>query len=176
VHAAFDSNQVRWALAWRGRFVDAESVWEDRFNLPMSPLGTDVIPLPEGVPFAALATPKAPWPGSTGIDAGYRFSGYRLDARGAPAFLYEYSGSKFTDRVTPAADRRGLVRVIEAEIARPLWFRAASGATIEQQGGWFVVDSRLRVRLTGAPLRIRGGDLIAPLPVSKAVLREEIAW
>ena len=37
-HVAFDATQVRWALGWKGRFLDAEGTWDDRFTPLASPL------------------------------------------------------------------------------------------------------------------------------------------
>ena len=102
IHAAFDSRQIRWAQAWRGRFVDAESTWDDRFT-PLTPaLSEDLVVLPPGPPFAVLAGGDSPWPAAGGVPSGYRFGGFRLDGSGAPVFLYEFAGLRFEDRVTPS--------------------------------------------------------------------------
>lgn len=38
VHAAFDAETSTWALAWKGKFLDAEPTWFERANPPVSPL------------------------------------------------------------------------------------------------------------------------------------------
>ncbi len=172
VHAAFDSNEVRWALLWRGRFVDAESVWEDRFNPPMSPLGTDVVTLPHGGAFARLENADAPWPAG---DRAYRFRGYRLDAKGVPSFLYDYAGARVVDTLTPSPTG-GFERTIEVETPEALWFRAASGKVIDRRDDWFVVDGRLRVRIAGAAAVQRSSDVVVSLPPGRHTLRVELSW
>ncbi len=83
VHAAFDSSQVRWALIWKGKFLDAMSNWQSREMLPIKPLGTDVKELP------------AP--------TGQReFRGYRLGHDGVPTFLYSLDGQMVEDTLRPA--------------------------------------------------------------------------
>ena len=39
MHAAFDALEVRWALAWKGKFLDAMTTWEERAMTPAKPLG-----------------------------------------------------------------------------------------------------------------------------------------
>ncbi|MFN0169616.1 MAG: hypothetical protein ACKV22_24605 [Bryobacteraceae bacterium] len=172
VHAVFDSNQVRWALVWRGRFVDAESVWEDRFNPPMSPLGTGVVVLPQGGAFASLVNQDAPWPAAV---PGYKFRGYRLDAGGVPAFLYDYEGAHIVDRLAPSSSG-GFERTVEVDAPQAMWFRAGSGKVIVQRGGWFVIDSRLRLRVGSHQAVQRLNDVIVPLPLGRHTVRLEVEW
>ncbi|MDX1980766.1 MAG: hypothetical protein SFV51_10890 [Bryobacteraceae bacterium] len=165
VHAAFDAYEVRWALAWRGRFLDAEGVWEDRFNPPLSPLGTDVI---------ALNFPR-PFGGETADD---RFGGYRLDAGGVPAFLYESAGAKISDRLAPGG--KGFVRTVEIRgLTAPRSFQAAAGNRIVKDGETYVVDGRLRIRLSGSAVirQAPGGmELMVELPAGDSTIREEMEW
>jgi mono/diheme cytochrome c family protein len=95
VHAAFDSRECRWRLAWSGRFLDAMSTWDDRFCAPAKPLG-------EGVTDLSDVFPGPP------VDA--EFLGFHLDADGVPTFLYEAGGGHFEDRVKPGDG--GLVRML----------------------------------------------------------------
>ena len=62
IHAAFDSEQIRWALMWSGKFLDAESTWDDRFTPPTSPLGDSVITLGSGPAVATLKYLNQEWP------------------------------------------------------------------------------------------------------------------
>lgn len=83
-HAAFDALDVRWALTWRGRFLDALTTWEERAMTPARPLGDAVTTLPAWMPFAR--TPHPPTPGAevTGAAAGYRYCA--IQPRGRMAF------------------------------------------------------------------------------------------
>ncbi len=194
IHAAFDSQQIHWAQAWRGRFLDAESTWDDRFT-PLTPaLSDDLVPLPPGPPFALLADEDSPWPDTPGFPAGYRFGGFRLDEDGVPTFLYEFEGLQVEDRVTPTPDGRSLRREVRVRgLARDLWVRAGVGKTIESLGdGSFQIDGRLRVRLEGVTPVVRQSsartgrarsvevrqELVAPMDTvgSEVVLMQEFMW
>jgi len=98
VHAAFDSRECRWRIAWRGRFLDAMSTWDDRFCDPAKPLGEGVTDLGDVFP-------------SPSEEA--EFLGFRLDAGGVPTFLYEAGGRRFEDRLEPGSD--GLIRTLRTE-------------------------------------------------------------
>jgi mono/diheme cytochrome c family protein len=84
VHVAFDALNVRLALGWRGKFIDAESTWADRFSPLAKPLSEELFTFPSGMPFSKTNTRSD----VEGSDAGYRFRGYRLDDEGIPTFLY----------------------------------------------------------------------------------------
>lgn len=91
VNAAFDAAQVRWALVWRGRFLDALNNWQSREMLPIRPLGTDVHALPPA--------------------GGEReFLGYRLERDGTPVFRYKLDGREVEDRLRPGSDGRSFER------------------------------------------------------------------
>ena len=194
IHAAFDSKQIRWAQAWRGRFLDAESTWDDRFT-PLTPaLSDDLVSLPPGPSFAILPDKDSPWPASSGIPAAYRFRGFRLDEAGVPVFLYELGGLRFEDRLTPAPDGRSLRREVRLRgKTKGLWFRAGVGKRIEtHSGGSYRIDGRLRVRVEGAKPIIRRShsgtgrardvgrlqELVAPVGLAEGqgVLVQEISW
>lgn len=83
VNAAFDSVQVRWAIVWKGRFLDAMSNWQSREMPPIKPLGTDVKELPP-----ASGTRE--------------FQGYRISGDGVPTMLYTLDGQPVEDTLRPS--------------------------------------------------------------------------
>lgn len=92
LHAAFDAKSCRWALLWKGRFLDAMSNFQDRAMKPIKPLGTDLKLLP--------------------TDAIERvFRGYRLEKDGTPVMLYTESGATVEDTLRPGADGKAFERV-----------------------------------------------------------------
>jgi mono/diheme cytochrome c family protein len=96
IHAAFDADACRWALIWKGKFLDAESTWQDRFTPPTAP-GGDSIKLLDISPPA---------------DA--EFQGYELDKSGIPTFYYRANGVTYRDRLQPSKTgtfRRTLTRI-----------------------------------------------------------------
>lgn len=91
IHAAFDSAQSRWALIWKGRFLDAMSNWQSREMQPIKPLGTAVKELP-----AATGTRE--------------FGGYHLGKDGVPTMLYTLDGQSVEDTLRPTKDGKSFER------------------------------------------------------------------
>jgi mono/diheme cytochrome c family protein len=120
LHVAFDAKDVRWALAWRGAFLNAEGTWEERAAPLAEPLSKDVAELATEPQFTTASDTKA----------GVRFGGYRLDARGVPTFLYRVGAVQIEDRVEPDATGRTLHRVLKLRGNGPLSFHPLSGEKI----------------------------------------------
>lgn len=112
VHVAFDAYEMRWALAWRGRFLDAMTNWEERAMKPIKPLGDTPRRLPDYVAFAKLAAATDAWPKAFGRYAGYAFKGYRLAPDGTPTFRYTLDGLEIEDTLRPAPDGTSLLRTV----------------------------------------------------------------
>ena len=163
-HLAFDADQVRIVEAWQGSFLNAHGTWFDRFVPPARPLGDQVVRFPEGIPLAPLANDKTAWPVETGAEAGYRFSGYRLDRTGVPSFLYRTPNLRIEDRFVPLTGRAGLSRDLKivpagGEVPRspPIWLRLAIGREIRSSGpDGYRVDDRWTIRLHGSSATVRG--------------------
>jgi mono/diheme cytochrome c family protein len=82
LNAAFDAKTSRWAILWKGRFLDAMSNWQDRSMPPIKPLGT-----------ALKAMPTA---------TGERiFDGYTFGKDGVPTFRYRENGQQVEDTLRP---------------------------------------------------------------------------
>ena len=122
LHVAFDSYEVRWALAWKGRFLDAMTTWEERAMTPAKPLGDKVLTLPLHVSLAKLGSQSDPWPESYGMAAGYFFKGYRMGTDKAPVFLYEVGGLKVEDSLRPTPDGKGLKRTCTIRGSGEGWY------------------------------------------------------
>lgn len=119
---AFDTFEVRWALVWRGRFLDAKSNWEERAMKPVKPLGENARMVPNHMPFAQLSDAADPWPTAFGREAGYRYKGYRLDHDGNPTFRYAIGDLQVEDVLWPSADGRALRRRVTIKGHSAGWF------------------------------------------------------
>lgn len=95
VHFAFDAEQMRLAIGWKQRFLDARGTWFERFTPPADPLGDAQIKMPAG----PLVIVDENGGKHEGENADYRFRGYRLDAAGVPTFLYDVAGWSIEDRI-----------------------------------------------------------------------------
>ena len=195
IHAAFDALKVRFALAWRGRFLDAESTWADRYT-PFTPaLSSDQVDLSDGMPFARLQTPQSSWPRVMGSDADYRMGGYRIGADGTPIFLYSFKGVAIDDRVAPTKPDRTLQSVSQTPwLKRTLelrgrsdsvWFRALSASRIHDRGDGVYASQKLKIRLrsdsaVSPTLRRSGSQMEVLLPVrfrrDRARIELELTW
>ncbi len=82
VHLAYDGKNARPALAWKGKFFDAYNTWFSRFAPFEKPPGEAVVQ----------------WPPAPTSEARIRFSGYRLDRKGVPTFLYSLGGTTVEER------------------------------------------------------------------------------
>lgn len=116
IHYSFDSEKIRLASAWKGRFIDARGTWFERFTPPAEPLGQSLVRFPKGQPFALMAGDKTRWPDQVDL---YQFEGYRLDATGVPTFLYQFANWQIEERLEPMGKdglrRRWDLRKIESK-------------------------------------------------------------
>jgi cytochrome c1 len=117
MHAAFDALEVRWALTWKGRFLDAQSTWEERAMTPAKPLGDKVETLPLRMSLARLGSASDAWPEACGVSAGYTFKGYRIAKDGVPTFLYWLENIAVEDTLRPSADGKMWKRTVVARLA-----------------------------------------------------------
>ena len=175
VHAAFDAEAIGWALTWRGKFLDAESTWDNRFTPLAKPLGTDIIKLPPG-PTVAVYQDGKPWPKD-----GLQFSGYRLAKDGTPTFLYSHGKTKITDTLT--ARGNGLLWLMEFTGGEgELAVRLAVGDNFRtKEVGVWITDQQLTIIAPTAFTRQVGKqtELIAPVKLKandKTILEVELQW
>ena len=121
IHYAFDSEKIRLASAWKGRFIDARGTWFERFTPPAEPLGESLIRFPQGQPFALLDREEIRWPAWGDQMNLYQFRGYRLDAKGVPTFLYQFAQWQVEDRIEPMRQgglrRKWVVKPVEGQMA-----------------------------------------------------------
>lgn len=126
-HAAFDAAEVRWALTWRGRFLDALTTWEERAMTPAKPLGDAVTGLPAWMPLTRSPDTAESGAEAVGAAAGYRYRGFSLGADGVPTFHYEVGSLRIEDTLRPDERSGGYRRVLVIRGGTPGWyFRGAS--------------------------------------------------
>lgn len=142
-HAAFDSQNPRWAMAWTGKFLDAESTWDDRFTPLAKPEGTNVIAI----------QPNPPVHEKNNVA---RFAGYQLHLRtGHPIFHYKVGGESFTDVLLPDSTvGKRMTRTLAKKSGQSAkWIEVANGKTIVKSGEHWTVDKQLKVN-TRNPARV----------------------
>ncbi|WP_339730919.1 c-type cytochrome [uncultured Gimesia sp.] len=185
VHIAFDAEQVRPAIAWKGRFLDAQGTWFIRFAPPAIPLDKNPVLLPAGAPLALLNKPGQPWPEFSAKDNKYQFQGYRVDKGGVPTFLYRFGQYEIEDRIAPG-EKQSLKRTIKIKSGPSsgaqtnLWFRGLTGkslkrfhpATVTNQAGLTVSVANASPK-TSKLREIEGElDWIIPVPAAETTTIE----
>lgn len=171
---AFDQDQLRLALLWKGSFLDAGRHWTGRGAGDITPLGFAVVERPAGEEFALLPEGVTAWPvpDDTGRARHSHFRGYRLDSSGAPTFRYAVGGVEIEDAVRPAGRLAeatdALVRTVDLRSATPVegfHFRLASGQPAEPgpHGSW-KLGGNLSVTVEGGATAVqRDGLVLVPV-------------
>jgi fibro-slime domain-containing protein len=188
VNLAFDANELRLALLWQGRFMDASRHWTGRGVGFEKPLGEKVVNLIAGPPLALLESTGSPWPTVVGHAAGYRFEGYELDKLRRPTFFYRFGDVEVSDLPLPKEDgiAKSLVRTLSFEADNPpsmLYLRVAGGGEIERiDDTTFRLAEKMLVKIESdaKPLlrETNGGELLVPITfkAGRATLAIEYAW
>ena len=110
LNLAFDAEEGRLSLLWRGRFLNAGPHWTVQGMGQIRPLGTDVIVFPHGAAFAILADAAAAWPQTPPRELGMKFHGYQLDSSNQPTLLYAFKDRRIEDLFTPTDGKNPALR------------------------------------------------------------------
>lgn len=98
LHIAYDSEQVRLAEVWQGRFLDAQGTWFERFAPPAIPLGSSRLTFPKGSTLKLSGSEMTPL-----------FRGYRIDQQGSPIFLHRLAAWD-VEEIIEVEDSKTLLR------------------------------------------------------------------
>ena len=186
VSIAFDVENIRMALAWRGDFINAQGTWQGRAGALEVPAGTSVISMPGGMAVALLERPDAIWPLGDAREGGWRFKGYRRDEARRPIFRYQKGSVEISEVSIPqmTAEGTNLLRVFDIrgnENSDGVQLRLARDKTIRPAGNhrWQVGD-QLFITVDGAPTRLLTVDgeqeLRVTVPAGGATIEEVIQW
>ena len=187
LNAAFDAEEMRLALVWKGRFLNVSPHWSSQGMGRIRPLGDDPVLFPHGPAFAVLTNPADPWPAAATGTAGMKFHGYQLDALKRPVFLYTIAGVDIEDSLTPLTGPgvQGFYRTLKFNTALParLHLRAAAGPLTKSGESQWRLNGTLTLRLPTAPsafVRGKGEQQELIVPVSPAgttaTLEIEYVW
>ncbi len=154
VNLAFDAEQMRIAMIWKGKFADPGAVWGGQGSGNVRPLGSDLVRFGAG---PELDDAQSPWVVDQGRPPKHQFTGYFLDQIGRPTFTYRFDGVEVEDQVLDVKDERsgdtGFQRTLTFNCQQPvgsLAFRVATSDRISREN-----DHTYRI---GRSLRIRVGD------------------
>ena len=144
VHYTYDADNGSVVQVWRGMFLDATPMWENRGDGSSRPMG--VVSYLGGKPqltLARLASPQAAWPTDT-TGSGFRPKGYQLDEKEQPTFRYLTGSTTVEDQLQVLPDGHGLRR--QLTVTQPgtgLYARLASGTSIEPMANnTYLIDGK----------------------------------
>ena len=152
VNLAFDAEQIRLAMIWKGKFADPSGVWRSQGHGRVRPLGTDQISFPTS-PELQVAMPDRKT--DSGRPPDYQFKGYELDELRRPKFFYRFRDIDVSDypvdmqeQQTGKAYLLRTVTLTSKKAQEDLTFRVAAGEKIVQESpGIFRVDEKLRIQI-----------------------------
>jgi hypothetical protein len=165
VNLAFDAEQMRLGLLWKGKFADPAGVWLGQGSGNVRPMGRPVT-LPTG---PELDDADQPWVVDDGRPPRHQFKGYRLDADRRPTLLYRFDNVDVNDFFFPVVqgeDGEVLLRreltFRAAEDRDRLLFRIGQAEKIDDaKEGWYSLGPDLKVRLVTSqkPERVDWQDI-----------------
>ena len=172
VNIAFDAEQLRLGLIWRGKFVDPAGVWYGQGHGNVRTLGRS-IPFTRG---PELDDAVAPWVVDDGRPPKHKFLGYQLDEKRRPTFKYEFDGVQVKDffaeysatSEAPTQLRRN-VEVTSTMARSNLRFRLGSGNITKITDESYRLENgvELRVQSTIAPIITgEGAEQLLSIPIN----------
>ncbi len=182
-HFAFDAQHVRLAEIWKGRFLNAQSTWFDRFAPPAIPLGTDRITLP----MSSFKTKNSDGTYRVIEPNELRFRGYRLDKMGVPTFSYSVAKFEVEDQIKPVLNnglsrKLSLTPSVRAEKSKieQVAFVVVSDAVKTNTPGVFTTRSNLQVTITegSEPLQqsLDSSELMILIPRLQSSFEVRYQW
>jgi putative heme-binding domain-containing protein len=149
VNFAFDAEQMRIAMLWKGKFVDPSGVWRGQGHGRVRPLARKQIQFHPG---PELDDAEEPWVADDGRPPKHQFKGYELDEQRRPKFQYQFDGVSVEDYAVDIVDEKSMIRrsiTLRSQSARSgLVFRLAPKDTVEKQAdNQFLVGDGLVFRV-----------------------------
>ena len=173
INLAFDAEELRLSLLWRGRFLNAGPHWTVQGMGQIHPLGSDVIVFPKGSAWAVLPDLNSAWPTNAPRELGIRMAGYQLDAARQPTFQYRWGGLEVADALNgfEVEGQKGLRRHLRLSGAIPvgLCLRLAQGNLEALGENRWRLNQMLTIQTEGhiSPVvRGRGAQQQLLLPIS----------
>ncbi len=144
VHYTYDMDKGALVQVWRGMFLDATPMWDNRGDGSSRPMGM-VQPL--GIPelmLEKLASPQTTWQSDT-AGTGYRPKGYVLDGQERPTFTYLLYGASVKDAIRVLENGQGIRRDVTVNgPSADLYARLATGSRIDAlPNGTYAVDNKM---------------------------------
>ena len=150
VNLAFDAEQMRLAMIWKGKFLDPGGVWTGQGHGTARPMER-AINFGKGPDFDSHSLP---WKVDDSRPPNHQFLGYKLDETQSPTFLYRFGNIKVEDFFESFANR-GDSTILRRDtlFTSPtdqddLSLKAATGKQIKDLGlGKYLIDNQVVVTI-----------------------------
>ncbi|WP_353480433.1 family 16 glycoside hydrolase [Haliscomenobacter sp.] len=181
LHYIYDLKAGNVACAWRGDFVDATPMWNDRGDGSFRPIGVSLYTF-IGQTLGVINSASDAFP-TVYNEADFKTKGYAIDeATGRPIFRYTYKGIEVEERCYPSVDQNSLVRelALKGTIPAGTSIKLAEGKDIlPMPDGSYVIDRKYYISLSGddrASIRDFNGKKELILPAKAGVVKYSIIW
>lgn len=181
LHYIYDLKAGNVACAWRGDFVDATPMWNDRGDGSFRPMGVSLYTF-IGQTLGVVNSASDAFP-ATYNEADFKTKGYAIDeATSRPIFRYSYKGIEVEERCYPSVDQNSLVRELALSGTLPAGasLKLAEGKDIlPMPDGSYVIDRKYYIALAGderASIRDFNGKKELILPAKAGVVKYSIIW
>lgn len=189
LHFTYDPDRATMVQGWKGDFLDATPMWQDRGDGSSRPRGAVEI-TGGNAGMATSADSQTAWPEEIPADLGYHFTGYttEVDNDANPVFHYQLGEATITDEWKAGDATAGWERhmMIEGAVPTGALLRIASGTAIIKTAApkgmtMYEIDQRYYARIpSGVKTKIieRGGlqYLIVDLSDQQAPLIYNLIW
>jgi hypothetical protein len=168
LHYTFDLDNGALAQAWRGGYLNATPMWNDRGDGSSQPMGA-ITTFSDAPAFAVLTGTTQAWSDTLTDPTAFRPLGYDLDADNLPTFRYVHGGAEIEDAIRPEEGKQLTREITVKNAPANLYHRLASGAdVVDLGGGTYAVDGKsyyVKVLDGQASVRSVNGkqELIAPV-------------
>ncbi|MEM1134666.1 MAG: family 16 glycoside hydrolase [Bacteroidota bacterium] len=153
VHYIYDLKTATPVCVWRGEFVDATPMWNNRGDGSFRPRGAARY-LFTGLSVANLRIVDDSFPEKMDETKRFHNKGYKIDENtGRPVFVYSLEGFQLEDMIYPEDDGKSLARsfkVAEGTPSPTLFVKLAEGENIFMlETGEYCVDKKYFIQLKG---------------------------
>jgi hypothetical protein len=167
------------SCVWRGNFVDATPMWNDRGDGSFKPRGATQFTY-KSQSLAYLTSAKETFP-ETPSDAEFRSKGYTIDATTRrPIFLYTYKGIHVANKIYPDDEARSITHQIsltELKSTEGLYFKLAEGKIEPLSDGSYSIDQSYYIKpKQRAEIREVNGKKELVVPVQGNEIQYTIIW
>ena len=144
VHFTYDLDNGSLFQIWRGEFLNATPMWNNRGDGSSRPLGSVVRLGKPMVPLAQLASTDQEWPADT-VGTVFKTLGYKINANNDVTFMYQANGAIINDEIIVLENGQGVKRQIKIQDGQPnTYFLLAVGNTIKElTAGTYLIDDKI---------------------------------